>query len=185
MNQKLTEEIVYHILANMGIFPTDFVNKEFTKSILDKQFLLPEKITFEGTSGVISKEVYGCQISIANSKDFKILLADCTQEKDIPEYCLFVQLKDAPAFGVYLIFNRLVDDQSDCEAMIAVNTDKKFWIPCTMYLQGTFLAGMEQLRDLGYGWTKCTEYKTHYEQLLSFIKFHDSFFGGFDEGEEN
>ncbi len=181
MNQKLTEEIAYHILSNMGIFPADFVNKDFTKSILDKQFLLPEKISFENDSGVFSKNVYGCQISLANSKDFKVLLADCAQEKDIPEYCLFVQLKDSPAFGVYFILDRLSEPPVS-EALIAVNTDKKFWIPCTMYLQGTFLAGMEQLRDLGYGWTKCTEYKSHYEQLLSFIKFHDSFFGGLDEG---
>jgi len=185
MNQKLTEEIVYHILANMGVLPSNFVNHDQTKSILDKQFLLPEKITFETDSGNVNKNVYGCQVSLANSKDFKIILADCTQEKKLPEYGLLVQLKDAPAFGVYLIFNRLVKDPPDSEAMIAVNTDKKFWIPCTTYLQGTFLAGMEQLRDLSFGWSKCTEYKDHYEQLLSFIKFHDNIFGGFDEGEEN
>jgi hypothetical protein len=185
MNQKLTEEIAYHVLSNLGVLPSDFVNFDKTKSVMDKQFLLPEKITFQTAEGnIIHNNVYGCQITITPAKDFKLLLADLTQEKNVPEYCLFIQLKDSPAFAVYLIFNRLVEDPPDSEALIGVSADKKFWMPCTVYLQATFLAGIEQLRDLGYGWSKCDSYKIQYEQMLSFIKFHDSYFGGNDEGEE-
>jgi hypothetical protein len=186
MNQKLTEQIAYHILANLGVLPSAFVNKEQTQCIINKQYLLPDRVIFETEDGEkIAKNVYGCQISIANSKDFKLLLADCTQEKDVPEYCLAIQLKDSPAYGVYLIFNQLVDDPPEPEALIGVSPDKKNWMPCTTYLQATFLAGMEQLRDLSFGWTKCTDYKPLYEQLLSFIKFHDNYFGGSDEGQED
>ncbi len=186
MNQKLTEEIAYHVLSNMGVLPSNFVNKDLTKSITDPQFLLKEKTNFQTAEGkIINGNIYGCQVSVTNSKDFKILLADCTIDKSIPEHCLIVQLQDAPAFGVYLIFNKLVDDPPDSEALIGVSTNNKLWMPCATYLQGTFLAGMEQLRDIGYGWRKCENYQELYEQLLSFINFHSNFFGGSDEGEEN
>lgn len=186
MNAKLTEEIAYHILSNVGIFPSNFVNQEKSQSLIDKQFILAEKISFETVEGEsVHNSLYGCQIGITNDKEFKILLANCTQEKDIPEYALLIQLKDAPAYGIYLIFNRMVEDPPESEALIAVSTDNRFWMPCTTYLQATFLAGMEQLRDLGTGWKKCANYQAQYQQLLSFIKFHDTFFGGSDEGEEN
>jgi len=186
MNQKLTEQIAHHVLSNLGVLPSNFVDQQQTKSVIDKQWLLSEKITFESETGeIVRKNVYGCQVSVTDNKEFKLLLADCTQEKNVPEYCLLIQLKDAPAFAVYLIFNQLVDDPPEPEAMIAVNADKKHWIPCTTYLQATFLAGMEQLRDIGFGWTKCRDYQELYTQLLSFIKFHDNYFGVTDEGQEN
>jgi hypothetical protein len=186
MNQKLTEQIALHVLSNLGVLPSAFVDLEQTKSVIDKQYLLLEKLTFEAEDGhSIRKNIYGCQVVVAGNKEFKLLLADCTQEKDVPEYCLLIQLKDAPTFGVYLIFNQLVDDPPEAEAMIAVNSDKKHWIPCTTYLQATFLAGMEQLRDIGFGWTKCNNYQELYAQLLTFIKFHDNFFGVTDEGQED
>ena len=172
MNQKLMEQIILHILSNLGIVKTHFVSANETKSIMDKQFLLSEKLTFETVEGdILRKNIYGSQISVSGSKDFKLLLADCTQEKDFPEYGLVIQLKDAPTYGLYFVFNN-----SEAEALIAVNTDKKHWIPCSTYLQATFLAGMEQLRDLGFGWKKCIEYKELHSQLLTFIKFHDSYF---------
>lgn len=187
MNQKLTEEIAYHIFANLGVLPSSFVNLDLTKSVLDKAYLLPEKLAFEVADGsTLRKNVYGCQIAITNSKEFKLLLADCSQEKDVPEFCLLIQLKDAPAFGVYLLFNRLAtEDTPEAEALIAVSTDKKHWMPCTTYLQGTFLAGMEQLRDLNSSWDKCQNYQELYAQLLSFIKFHHNYFGAAGEGQED
>lgn len=181
MNQKLSEQIAYHILANLGVLPASFVNKEVIKSVIDKQFLLPEKISFEGD---LRKNVYGCQVNIADNKELRLMLADCTQEKDLPEFCLLVQLKDAPAFGVYLIFTALTSEPIDPEVLIGVSTDSKYWMPCSTYLQATFLAGMEQIRDVGFGWTKINNYDKMYQQLLSFIKFHHNFYGESDEGQE-
>lgn len=185
MNQKLTEEIVYHVLANLGALPSSFVNQDTTKSVIDKQFLLPEKLTFETEDGQTThKNVYGCQIQVGG-KDLKLLLADCGQDKTFPEMCLLTQLKDAPAFGIFLVYSNLDFQQFDSEAMVAVNVDAKHWIPCSTYLQATYLAGMEQLRDLGFGWTKCTNYQSQYAQLLSFIKFHNNYYGVQDEGQED
>jgi hypothetical protein len=186
MNQKLTEQIVYHVLANLGALPSTFVGQKATQSLIDKQFLLPEKVSFEIEGGEIQrKNIYGCQITVTNSKEFKMLLADCTQDKDLPEYCLLVQLKDSPTFALYLVFNQLVSEPTDSEAMIAVSVDKVHWMPCSAYLQATFLAGMEQIRDLGFSWSKCTGYQEQYKHLLSFIKFHNNFYGAEDEGQES
>lgn len=196
MNQKLTEEIVYHILANLGVLPAAFTSSEKMQSLVDKKFLLPEKIVLEmEDSTVLRKNIFGCQISVTDAKDLKILLGDCTLSPDLPEYCLVVQLKDMPIFGAYLCFTKLYiinseltaisdEDEIDSEALIAVSVDKKNWMPCSGYLQATFLAGMEQTRDLGFGWSKCTSYQDQYQMLLSFIKFHRNFYGGNDEGQE-
>lgn len=184
MNDALTEEITYHILANLGVLPSTFVNLEKTRSLIDQQFLLPNKVSFEFDSETKKQNVYGCQISITDGKEFKILLADCSQEKEVPEYALLVQLKDAPAFGIYLSFNRLVNDPPEAEPMIAVMSDKN-WLPCTVYLQATFLAGMEQLRDLCVRWSKVKDYDTQYQNLLDFISFHSNYYGSYDEGQES
>ena len=187
MNDILTAEIAFHILANLGVLSSNFVNVETTKSLIDKNYLLPEKIIYQQDDQTINKNVFGCQVSITNNKDFKLLLADCTMDKNNPEYGLLVQLKGSPTFGVHLIqdHNYELNDLLSLQAIIAVNSDKKHWIPCSTYLQATFLAGMEQLRDLGSGWKKCDNYKDQYQLLLSFIKFQQQHFGGFDEGEEN
>lgn len=185
MNRSLTEEIAYHILANLRILPSTFVAPSNTQRLVDKQFLLSEKLSFEEDKQVTSRNVYGCQILVTDNKEFKMLLGDCTIDDDLPEYCLIVQLKDAPVFGLYLAFTRLLEDPPDSEAMIAVSPDKKNWMPCSTYLQATFLAGMEQIKDLGFGWSKCSNYQELYEQLLSFIKFHSKFYGVEDEGQEN
>jgi hypothetical protein len=185
MNQKLTEEIVYHILANLGVLPSSFVDQDVTKSVIDKRFLLSDKLSFETEEGdLIHKNVYGCQIQVGG-KDLKLLLADCGTSKDLPEYCLLTQLKDAPTFGMFLVYSQLSDDGFDPEAMIAVSVDTRYWVPCSTYLQATYLAGMEQLRDLGFGWTKCTAYQAQYAQLQSFIKFHNNFYGVNHEGQED
>ena len=186
MNQKLVEEICRHILSNLGVITSDFIDQKQTKSIIDnKLFILPETLTFETVDGkTFTNHIYGCQISVSDSKEFKILFADCSQEEDVPEYCLITQLKDSPTFGIYLIDNLSCSAFVDLntEALIAVNVDEKHWMPCSTYLQATFLAGMEQLKDLGFGWSQCSSYQNLYDQLLSFVKFHNSLFGETDEG---
>lgn len=184
MNSKLTEQIVFHILANLGVLPSDFVNQDVTKSLLDKSHVLSEKVSFEIDNKVIRNNIYGCQVMVADSKELRLLLADCTQEKDFLEYALLVQLKDAPAFGVYMVYTKKAEEKVDPEVMIAVSTDKDNWMPCSTYLQATFLAGMEQIRDLGFGWTKAQNYSELHKQLLSFIKFHQNIYWEDDERQE-
>lgn len=179
MNRDLTEQIAYHIFASLGVLPASFINSDNLKSLNDNQFIIKEKFVFEGEN--ISHNIYVCEIKTTDSIELKIMLGDCTQDEKVPEFCLLVHLKDSPAYGLYLVFNKLSDDPPEAEAMIAVNMDKG-WMLCDTYLQATFLAGMERIKDLGRNWTKCLDYKDQHKLLISFIKFHDDFFGEINEG---
>lgn len=183
MNKSLREEIVKHVFSNFAIIPSRFVNLDKSKSLASKEFLLPEKIPFVDADGsVTSNKVWGCQIS-AELQEIKILLGECTQDKDYPEYALLIFMKNAPSYGVYLVTST-TNDEIDGEALIAVTMNSKDWLECRTYLQATFLAGMEQIRDVGLSWNKCTNYKDQYETLLSFIKFHTTVYEDKYEGQE-
>ena len=166
MNRKLMEDIVRHIFANLAVIPSTFVNIDKTKSLMSKDFVLNEMLSFENEDGIINNKIWGCQISV-EQQELKILLGDCSQEKNTPEYCLVVQLKDAPAYGVYLVC-----EPENSEALIACTLNGKEWMECQTYLQATFLAGMEQIRDIGAAWNKCINYKNQYDLMISFIDFH-------------
>lgn len=184
MNNTLLEQITRHIFANLSVIYSPSVNQQTTKSLMNKDFLLTEKLVFENDNGKISKNnIWGCQLS-SDQQEIKILLGDCTQDKELPEFCLIVQLKGAPAYGVYLIVNDLSKD-IDSEPMIALTINQKDWMTCSTYLQATFLAGMEQVKDIGLAQNKCTNYQSHHQLMLSFIKFHHTFYEAKYEGQES
>lgn len=170
MNYQLMEDIIRHIFANLAIIPSTFVKIDSTKSLMSKEFILNDVLSFENESGIIKNKIWGCQIS-TEQKELKILLGDCSQDKEIKEYCLIVQLKDAPAYGIYLVCTK-----ENSEPLIAFSLNNKEWMECQTYLQATFLAGMEQIRDVGLSWNKCTNYKEQYKLMMSFIDFHNSIY---------
>lgn len=184
MNYVLMEQIIRHVMSNLGVVPSSFVDLNRSKSLRTKEFLLNEKLKFELETGVVKKDIWGCQINI-DHKDMKILLGDCTQQPNLLEFCVVVQLQDAPAYGLYIIYNDLIPELTESEPLLAVTLNSKDWMECNTYLQGTFLAGMEQIRDLALPWTKAAEYSSQYELMLSFIKYHDSFYEVKNEGQEN
>ena len=178
MNRILLETIVKHVLANLAIIPSEFVKLGATKSLKSKDFLLTERMPFIMDDGLqVNRNVWGCQLSV-EQQEIKLLLADCSLEENIPEYALLVQLKDNPYYGVYLVHSNEVDS----EPMIGCSMNGKDWMECQTYLQATFLAAMEQMRDIGFTWSKCDKYKTHFEALLTFIKYHHSVYESKDEG---
>lgn len=180
MNRELMENIVRHIFSNFAIIPSTFINLKKSKSLMDKEFLLPEHIPFEiENSNSKWNRVWGCQIA-TDQQEIKILLGDCSEEKHIPEYALLVQLKDTPIYSMYLVNSNFPDVSSD--AMLAVTMNGKEWMECNTFLQATFLAGMEQIKDYGLAWVKCTNYKTQFDALLSFINYHHGIYGGDHEG---
>ena len=163
MNKKLEEEIIRHIFNNLGILKDISID---SKKIIDKSYLLKEKLVFDIEEQQITNDVFGCEISIAGQKNFKILVGECSSDKAIPEYCLIVHFQDSPIYGAYLC------DDKDSEPLIALNVDNKGWMPCSTFLQATFLAGMEQLKDVYLNWTHCTKYENEFKLMNSFIKFH-------------
>jgi hypothetical protein len=180
MNKVLMEHIAHQILAGLGIISSPYFDNSHYRSLISKEFLLDRKLHFKAEDGsTISNNVYGCQMTIAQ-KSFKILLGDCSQDRDIPEYCLIIHLQDNPVYGLYMICNPKVDS----ETMIAVTVNHQHWMICSTFLQATFLAAMEQLRDIGLGWSKCTDYQKMYELMVSMIQFHDAHSETEDEGQE-
>jgi hypothetical protein len=176
MNRDLLEQIVKHLFSNLMVLPSVHINMNKSKSLMDKEFLLPDHIPFEVEGGEpVKNRVWGCQIS-AEQQEVKMLLGDCTEDKSFPEYALIVHLKDSPAYGVYIV-NNLKDSRIDLDAMIAVTMDGKAWLECSTFLQATFLAGMEQIRELGLAWSKCTNYQKEHDMLLAFINFHHDVHG--------
>ena len=173
MNKTLREAIVKHVFSSFALIPSDFINIDKTKALRNKDFLLPDKIPFVLEDGLEEeKSVWGCQLSV-ESQEIKILLADCSLEKEIVEYALLVQLKDNPYYGVYLVCS----DQIDSEPLIGCSMDGEAWMECTTYLQATFLAGMEQIKDIGFTWSKCAVYKDQLKALREFIQFHHTVYG--------
>lgn len=178
MNKQLMETIVRHVFASFAVVPSIFINLDKSKSLMDKDYLLSDTIPFEGEEpGQVKKnKVWGCQLT-ADQQDIKILLGDCSEDRSIQEYALLVALKDAPIYGVYLVAS-----EQDSEPLIAVTMNGKEWMECNTYFQATFLAGMEQIRQFGFTWDKCSDHKEHLEMLLSFINFHHTVYGDRDEG---
>jgi hypothetical protein len=186
MNIILQKHIIIHIFSNFMIIPSDFVNQK-SPSLMDKKFLLNEKLSFELEDGSILKnKIWGCQFS-ADEQELNVLLGDCSLDINSPEYCLIIQLKNCPAYGLYLTFNDL--NSNNNETLIACSLNQKDWMNCNTFLQSTFLTGMEQIKELGLDWHKISNYKQQYEMMLSFINHYENSLneGGTDiyEGEEN
>lgn len=177
MNFVLMEEVIRHIFANLAIVPSPRIDTNKTISIRDKNFLLSQKLVFtDDVDKEVQNSIWGCNINTSQSTEgLTLLLGDCTQYSDIPEFCLIVSLKDAPVYGLYLVYNDLKEGCLS-DPLIGVSTNNKDWMPCDTYLQATFLAGMEQIRDLNFGKNKLINYQHHFELLQSFIKFHNIFY---------
>lgn len=171
MNLFLRECIVKHILANFAIIPSDFVFLDKSKSLQSKEFLLPKTISFTDSNGSsLENRLWGCQASI-DKQEVKILLADCSMDKEISEIAILVHLKGQPMYGLYYV------NDEEAEALIAGSINGKEWLECNTYLQATFLAGMEKLKEFGLPWQKLTDYNDLVSHISFFIDFHSKLFG--------
>lgn len=180
MNNILTEQIVKHILSNLGVINGSNIDGNKSQTLISKDFLLRNKLSFKmEDDSVISNKIWGCQLSIEN-KEMKIVLGDSSQDKNIKEHCLIIHLKDSPIYGLYII-----PDVQNTQVLIACSLNGKEWMQCNIYLQATFLAGMEQIKDHIAAPQKCNEYDFEYKAMLSFIEFHSAIFEDNYEGEED
>ena len=175
MNTVLLQEIINHVFYSFSILKNNNVNNKF-KSLNSPEFLLQEKLSFEDDQGnSLSKKVWGVQFKIENNT-LKILLADCSIDKDILEYALLVKLEDNPAYGLYSAYS-LTDKPVDGCPLIAVSVSNNNWMKCNTYFQATFLAGMESAKDVSYTASNCSDYSDHFALLTSFIKYHNDLYG--------
>jgi len=171
MNHQLTEQIVKHIFSNLGIIkPAVPFNDRFQK-LVTNTFLLNKKISFEMEDGsIVSNNLWGCQLKIDN-QELKIIVGDVSRDVSVTEYCLVVHLQDYPMYGIYYIV-----DATDTQSLIGYSVNGQQWLECNTYLQATFLAAMEQIKEHFALPQQCSLYEVEYSALLTFLDFHSTIF---------
>jgi hypothetical protein len=161
MNTILTQEIIKHIFFNLGITNNNNV------SLKNNNYLLNEKLSFIIDNGkIVNNNIWGCQFDI-NQQTLKILLGDSSLYKKELEYCAIIHLSGSPTYGLYLSLNNEFDD-----AMIAYSLNGNEWLQCNTYLQATFLAAMEQIKDVFITQQPLLNFKEEYQSMLNFVKYH-------------
>lgn len=154
MSSSLIKEIVLHILKNFGI-GASFQN---SMAINEESFLLQEKVEFEEDGKHYKNNVFGCQCSIREQKLRAIYCGISGGEKI--ESFLYVKLEENPAYCVY----------SGMEDYIYFSPDKSDeWAKCTIMLHATFLAAMENIKDISPSFEKIKDYKAEYNQFSKAI----------------
>lgn len=180
MNLDLRESIVKHIMANLAIIPSTFVNLDKSRSLQSKDFLLSNTISYLNFNNeTLHKKVWGCQTSF-NKQEVKLLLTDCSLDSQVQEYAMTISFTGQPTYGLYLLFTE--QEILNAEALIAVSLNGKDWLECTTYMQATFLTGMEGLKDFGLPFQKSNVQKEEFNSLISFINFHSQLYGDSNEG---
>jgi hypothetical protein len=159
MSEQLTNQIVKHVLDNVGI--TD----EKQVSIL--QFLTDKTIQFDVEDGELATaEVWACQTLVDNVR-FRMMYSHLDGDM------IFVsKLDECPTYGCSLIIDNEITYNLD--GFIGLKMNDQNWIPTTIFLQATFLAGMEQLKDLSGGYSKCSDHEDLLSDLKSFISFKEN-----------
>lgn len=158
----LTHEIVNHIFQRLGILNRNLHHAYI--SILDNEFLLDKKICLlNDREEEIHNNMWSCKLKV-EEKEFRILLADCSVDEE-KEYALIISLQDSPIYGCYL--------SSDRESSLIANLLNEVWGESTIYVQASFLTGMEQIKDLSMPWIFNDKTNDLYDHLVSFIKYHN------------
>ena len=174
MSIKLTEIIIDHIYSNLVIVPSDYVNQEKSQSILSKDFLLVDRtLDFKDSKNSYHNKVWSCQAT-SSDQTIHLMVGDCSLDENIPEYCLIVKIDNLPTYGCYLV----ADEDYSSDALIACTLNGTDWMSCSTYLQATFLAGMEQLKDLFLTWKKTSNHTEQFDLMKSFLTFHSSIYKG-------
>jgi hypothetical protein len=160
MSNQLTEEIVKHIYSKLGIFAKTNV------SLISNEFILDKKIIISDNDTTWKNNVWGCNLEFGSST-MRILVANVSPDPRIIEYVSIIQLEKFPMYGLYIS-----PFEKNTNSLIAVSTNGgTSWQMCNLYLQATFLAGMESVADLQFKLNKCSDYDTHYNALYNFIDF--------------
>ncbi len=162
---KLTQEIVKHIFSKLGVGNDLYV---MYSSIMDPNFLLEKTICLVNNEDEeVNNSMWSCKLSVEN-KEFRLLLADLSTLGE-KEYGLIVSLQDSPEYGCY--FSITDPDSSFIGTLV-----NGFWIQSNVYIQSSFLTGMEQISDLAVPWKPNDNIDDLYEKLVEFTKYHDERF---------
>lgn len=148
-NTVLTNEIVRHVFANLG------VSEARKGSVIHEIFQSNKTLSFTDDAGKHTVPVYGCQVKIGDAK-FEIVSVKLSDK----EAAFVSRLENCPTYGAYL--------GEECLVGVAA---KDRWLEGSMFIQASFLAGMEQLREIGSVFTKIKNVDEMFGQLKTFLIF--------------
>jgi hypothetical protein len=166
MNNELTNAIVKHLFTGLGIYG------EVPVSLRHQLFLTDQQIAFDDEKGEAKMApVWAGETKIENKK-FSFIYTSLVM-KDFPtEDFLVVKLDDNPGYGCYAAADLEASDILE-DGFIAVQLKSQSWIPANIYLQATFLAGMEQLKDLASRYEKSSKMEEMFGLLKDFITYRE------------
>ncbi len=154
---KLTNAIVEHIFTNLG-----FMDKR-PHSLLAEPLKTDEYIAVQEEEQEVRYPVYACETHITQTK---IVMAGVVFDDNIsPDMAVVVNIEDCPTYGCYL---------SQDEGLIAFTIKDNTWMDANTFLSATFLAGMENLRDVVHPYTQCKDTKAIHQALTTFLKYIDA-----------
>lgn len=80
---------------------------------------------------------------------FQALLCEVSDTEDLQEFIFLSKLEGSPTYASYL--GR--DEEDDItQSALSYSTQDGVWLPTNVYLQATYLAGMESLKDVLVEW---------------------------------
>lgn len=148
MSSKLTNEILLQVFSNIGaVVPTKV-------SLKSPSFKLATTIDLEDTK----LPLWGAEVMLDKSR-LRLLLTDLTEKGDIhnKEYGLVVSLDDCPSYAAYVLLeSTVVDKNVPRHGKIFFSLEESNWLMTSMFLQASFLCGMEQLKEVPSIWNKIT-----------------------------
>jgi hypothetical protein len=172
MNNELTNAIAKHLFTGLGIYGGVPV------SLRHQLFWTDHQIAFDDEKGEAKMAtVWAGETKIENKK-FSFIYTSLVM-KDFPmEDFLVVKLDDNPGYGCYasaeLVVNQFqLNEFNIQDGFIAVQLKSQSWIPANIYLQATFLAGMEQLKDLASRYEKSSKMEEMFGLLKDFITYRE------------
>ncbi len=174
MNPTLRLEIIKHIYSKLMIIPSTFINFDQTKSLLSKDFILEQKISFEGNDGNnYEYNVYGATLQIDKHEIHVLAL------NENEEYTVLIKFPNTERYGLYAIIEQDFTYQQylslAAHSIISVSLNSKDWMECNTEIQSNLLSSLEKLKNFNVTWKKC-ENKECFNDLLSFIDFRDEYY---------
>jgi hypothetical protein len=147
----LTDEIVKYVFANLGITEVRKV------SVKDNMFKSDKTISFieDSDNPPRTVPVFACRTKVGDKK-LEIVSVVLTPS----ESAVLVRLEGCPMYGAYFWMG---------DGRIGVCI-KDHWVKASMFVQASFLAGMEQLKEVGYPFEPMKKFDDMYDALKKFLE---------------
>lgn len=165
MRPNLTDCIINHVFDNLGL------TLQTKVSLKNDKFLINDEIEFIDEDGNdAAAKIWGCQVKI-DSANFRLLVVDFLNNS--LEHALIIKLDDCPAYACYLAIDEATGDGHS--GLICFSLSANAWLRANIAIQGTFLSGMENLKDITGNWDRLLKYEDLLQELKSFIEYHENF----------